>query len=116
MVLLGSGAAVSFPASMTLPTSDADASEAGLASGLVNTTLQVGGALGLAVLATLAADRTDSLQATGTATAEALVQGYRLALIVAAALVAAAIAVVVGVLRRERQPAAAPGEPVCEPA
>src|SRR5215217_7535118 len=53
MVLLGSGAAVSFPASMTLPTSDADASEAGLASGLVNTTLQVGGAPGLAVVTTL---------------------------------------------------------------
>ena len=54
MVLFGVGAGLSFPALMTLAMSGASPSDAGLASGLVNTTQQVGGALGLAVLATLA--------------------------------------------------------------
>ena len=60
MVLLGIGAGISFPALMTLSMSGATPSDAGLASGLVNTTLQVGGALGLAVLATLSATRTEA--------------------------------------------------------
>ena len=64
MVLLGAGAGVCFPALMTLAMSGATPSDAGLASGLVNTTVQVGGALGLAVLATLSATRTESLAAT----------------------------------------------------
>ena len=118
MLLMGAGAGAAFPSIVTLAMSAATPSDAGLASGLVNTTAQVGGALGLAVLATLAADRSDALLAGGTGTAEALTQGYRLALIVGVALVAAAIAVVVGVLRRDPQPAPAPpcAEPVCEPA
>ena len=58
MVLLGIGAGLAFPALMTLAMSDVTPSDAGLASGLVNTTAQVGGALGLAVLATLASTRT----------------------------------------------------------
>ena len=61
MLLLGTGAGLSFPALMTLAMSGATPSDAGLASGLVNTTLQVGGALGLAVLATLSATRSDTL-------------------------------------------------------
>ena len=56
MILLGFGAGVSFPALMTLAMSGATQEDAGLASGLVNTSAQVGGALGLAVLATLSAD------------------------------------------------------------
>ena len=123
MLLMGVGAGAAFPAIVTLAMSAATPRDAGLASGLVNTTAQVGGALGLAVLATLAADRSDTLLAGGTGTAEALTQGYRLALIVAVALVAAAIAVVLGVLRRDPEPVAprhgepAPQcEPVCEPA
>ena len=65
MVLLGTGAGVSFPALMTLAMSGATPSDAGLASGLVNTTAQVGGALGLAVLATLSASRSEHLIADG---------------------------------------------------
>ena len=61
MVLLGTGAGVSFPALMTLAMSGATPSDAGLASGLVNTTAQIGAALGLAVLATLSASRSDAL-------------------------------------------------------
>ena len=65
MVLLGIGAGLAFPALMTLAMSGATPSDAGLASGLVNTTVQVGGAIGLAVLATLATERTDGLLADG---------------------------------------------------
>ena len=57
MLLIGAGAGVCFPSLMTLAMSGATPEDAGLASGLVNTTAQVGGALGLAVLATLAATR-----------------------------------------------------------
>ena len=63
MVLLGAGAGAAFPALMTLAMSGATQSDAGLASGLVNTTVQVGGALGLAVLATLSATRSEDAAA-----------------------------------------------------
>ena len=66
MLLLGIGAGVCFPALMTLAMSGATPSDAGLASGLVNTTAQVGGALGLAVLATLSTSHSDSCSRTGT--------------------------------------------------
>jgi EmrB/QacA subfamily drug resistance transporter len=99
MVLLGTGAGLSFPSLMTLAMSGATPEDSGLASGLVNTTLQVGGALGLAVLATLATTRTESLVADGGSTAAALTSGYHLAFIVGAGLVAGAIVVAVSVLR-----------------
>ena len=62
-ILIGLGAGLSTPALMTLAMSGAQPSDAGLASGLVNTTVQVGGAIGLAVLATLASERTGASQA-----------------------------------------------------
>ena len=99
MVLLGTGAGLAFPSLMMLAMSGATQSDSGLASGLVNTTLQVGGAIGLAVLATLATTRTNNLLADGESTASALTSGYHLAFIIGAGLVAAAIAVAVGVLR-----------------
>jgi EmrB/QacA subfamily drug resistance transporter len=99
MILLGTGAGLSFPSLMTLAMSGATPEDSGLASGLVNTTLQVGGALGLAVLATLATTRTENLVADGGSTAASLTSGYHLAFIVGAALVAGAIAVAVTVLR-----------------
>jgi len=101
MVLLGTGAGLSFPALMTLAMSGATPSDAGLASGLVNTTLQVGGALGLAVLATLSATRTDELIEQGDTTAAALTDGYHLAFLIGAGLVVAAIVVAVTVLESE---------------
>src|SRR5205085_7828822 len=98
MVLLGTGAGLAFPSLMTLAMSSATRSDSGLASGLVNTTLQVGGAIGLAVLATLATEHTKSLRADGTPLASALNSGYHLAYPVRTALVAVVIVIVVCVL------------------
>jgi EmrB/QacA subfamily drug resistance transporter len=100
MLLFGIGAGMSFPALMTLAMSGASPSDAGLASGMVNTTLQVGGALGLAVLTTLATSRTDDLRADGEGAAVALTEGYQLAFSVGAALLAAAIVLALLVLKR----------------
>jgi len=104
MVLIGAGAGVCFPSLMTLSMSGVEPSEAGLASGLVNTTVQVGGALGLAVLATLSASHTESLAAKGESAAAALTGGYHLAFYIGAGLVAAAMAVALVVLRPQRRP------------
>ena len=101
MLLLGVGAGLSFPALMTLAMSGASDADAGLASGLVNTTMQVGGALGIAVLATLSSSRTDSLRAAGSDAAHALTGGYHLAFTVSAVLVAAGAVIAATVLRRE---------------
>jgi EmrB/QacA subfamily drug resistance transporter len=104
MLLLGLGAGVCFPALMNLAMAGVAPTEAGLASGLVNTTAQVGGALGLAVLATLSASRSEHLLAGGEPTAAALTSGYHLAFAIAAGLVVAAVVVALTVL--EREPAA----------
>ena len=93
MLLLGVGAGLSFPSLMTLAMSGATPEDSGLASGLVNTTLQVGGALGLAVLATLSATRTDDLLADGDPRPTALTDGYHLAFGVGLGFVVAAIVV-----------------------
>jgi EmrB/QacA subfamily drug resistance transporter len=99
MLLLGVGAGLVFPALMTLAMSAATPEDSGLASGLVNTTQQVGGALGLAVLATLATTRTESLQGHGVGAAAALTNGYHLAFTIAAILVLSAIAIGLVLLR-----------------
>jgi hypothetical protein len=103
MVLLGIGAGLCFPALMTLAMSGATPSDAGLASGLINTTAQVGGALGLAVLATLSASRSDQLIGDGESAALALTSGYHLAFGIGAGLVVVAIAVAVTVLQPDPQ-------------
>ena len=111
MLLLGIGGGLAFPALMTLAMSGATASDSGLASGLVNTTQQVGGALGLAVLATLSTTRTSDLRAAGSSADAALVGGYHLAFEIAALLVLAALGLALAILRGERPeeaPAAAP--------
>jgi EmrB/QacA subfamily drug resistance transporter len=99
MVLLGVGAGLSFPALMTMAMSGATPADSGLASGLVNTTQQMGGALGLAVLATLSTTRTESLAGGGQPDASALLGGYHLAFGVGAALVAAGAVLTLTVLR-----------------
>ena len=99
MILVGAGAGLSFPALMTLAMSGADPTDAGLASGLVNTTQQVGGALGLAVLATLATSHTSTLLHEGRATASAVTSGYHFAWAIGTGLLVAALAAAVTVLR-----------------
>jgi EmrB/QacA subfamily drug resistance transporter len=108
LLLLGAGIGVSFPALMTLAMSGATPADAGLASGLVNTTVQVGGALGLAVLATVSASRTATLAAGGHHLDAALTGGYRLAFAVATVLVLAALAIAATVLAPERHRAGQP--------
>jgi EmrB/QacA subfamily drug resistance transporter len=108
MILLGAGAGLAFPALMSLAMSGATPSDAGLASGLVNTSAQVGGALGLAVLATLSATRSDHLIKGGDATAAALTSGYHLAFYIAAALVLASFVVALRVFEPVAQEAREP--------
>jgi EmrB/QacA subfamily drug resistance transporter len=102
LVLLGTGGGLSFPALTIIAMSDASPSDSGLASGIVNTTGQVGGALGLAVLATVAGGRTSQLLAEGQSTVAALGAGYHFAWLVGAGLVAATIAIAVALLRSEK--------------
>ncbi|MGW6624467.1 DHA2 family efflux MFS transporter permease subunit [Nocardia sp. NPDC055002] len=95
-----SGGGLVLPALTALGMSGADADDAGLASGLFNTTQQVGMAIGVAVLSTLAAARTGAELVAGASDAAALTSGYRLAFTVAAGLLAAAMIVSVLVLRK----------------
>jgi EmrB/QacA subfamily drug resistance transporter len=99
LLLVGLGVGTSFPSLMTLAMSGATPEDSGLASGVVSTSMQVGGAIGLAVLATLAAERTDGRLADGAGRLAALNSGYHLAYIVGAALVAIATVVAVTVLK-----------------
>ncbi len=92
MLLIGIGMGVAFPSMMMFAMSGATSSDAGLISGLINTTAQVGGAFGLAVLATISASRTRDALASGAVNATALAAGYHLAFgICAGCLVAAGI-------------------------
>jgi EmrB/QacA subfamily drug resistance transporter len=119
MIVLALGIGVSFPALMALAMSGATPEDAGLASGLVNTTAQVGGALGLAVLATVSSSRTDTLLGNGESNASALTGGFHLAFYIGAALVAASLLVAVAVLQAPKpQPVpagAGEGVPAGEP-
>ena len=90
MILLGFGAGMAFNPVLLAAMSDVDQSEAGLASGVVNTSFMMGGALGLAVLASLAAGRTDTLDASGEDALVALTGGYHVAFLVGAVFAVAA--------------------------
>jgi sugar phosphate permease len=103
MVLTGLGAGLGFPALTGMAMSAATPADSGVASGLYNTTVQVGGAIGLAVLSTLATSRTHHLAAGGAARADALTGGYHLAFLGAAAAAALAAVLAAVVLRPARQ-------------
>jgi len=104
MILLGIGAGMAFNPVLLAAMGDVPQEEAGLASGVVNTAFMMGGALGLAVLASLAASRTSSLEASGSGELAALTGGYHAAFL-AGAIFAAAAAAIGGFLLR---PAAVP--------
>jgi EmrB/QacA subfamily drug resistance transporter len=89
-ILTAAGIAMSIVPSTIAATQGAKAGQAGLASGLVNTSRQVGGGLGLAVLITLATQRTTHLIGSGQQVAQALTAGFRLAYLICACLAAAA--------------------------
>ena len=90
MILLGLGAGMAFNPVLLAAMSDVEPSDAGLASGVVNTSFMMGGALGLAVLASLAASRTETLSAAGDGPLVALTGGYHIAFLVGALFAAAA--------------------------
>ena len=108
MALLGLGGGLCFPALTLIAMSEAPPADSGLASGLLNTTGQVGGALGLAVMATVAAARSAALSGSGTPDLSALAGGYHAAWLVSAAIVLVTLAVTVATLRRRATVALAP--------
>ena len=118
MALIAAGIGTVFVPVTLLATSGIDADDQGLASGLFNTSQQFGGALGLAVLSSLAASRTDARLADlgGSASRvdqfEALVSGYHLAFGVAAVLMLVAAGLAVALIRRDDAAEAAPTEAV----
>jgi EmrB/QacA subfamily drug resistance transporter len=111
MILLGIGAGIAFNPVLLAAMSDVAPEEAGLASGVVNTAFMMGGALGLAVLASLAASRTDSLRADGHGPLAALVGGYHVAFLVGAVFAASGAVVGTALLRTRLQPEHAPLKP-----
>jgi MFS family permease len=104
MLLLGTGAGIAFNPVLFAAMSEVAPEESGLASGIVNTAFMMGGALGLAVLASVAGSRTAHLTAAGHETASALAGGYHVAFVVGA-LFAAVAAAAGGLLFRTRPPA-----------
>lgn len=112
MALLGLGGGLAFPSLTMIAMADIPPSDAGLASGLLNTTGQVGGAFGLAVLATVAGGRTLDLVRTGVDGAAALAGGYHFAWLVCASIVLVTIATAASLLRSK--PAEQPEAPLDE--
>ncbi|HEY3614626.1 MAG TPA: DHA2 family efflux MFS transporter permease subunit [Gaiellales bacterium] len=116
MCLLGLGAGIAFNPVLLAAMSDVKPEESGLASGIVNTSFMMGGALGLAVLASLAASRHDTLLGQGRSDAAALTGGYHLSFLVGAVFAISAAALGALVLRTVMQPHEAPPEGDAEPA
>ena len=110
MILLGFGAGMAFNPVLMAAMNDVEPSESGLASGVVNTSFMMGGALGLAVLASVAASRTDTLRESGDGPLQALTGGYHLSFLIGAlfALTGAALG---SALLRSARAEAVPEEP-----
>jgi EmrB/QacA subfamily drug resistance transporter len=122
MILLGFGAGMALNPVLLAAMSDVEPTESGLASGIVNTSFMMGGALGLAILASLADSRAESLLAAGTSRLGALTSGYHVAFLVGAAFAAGAAVVGATLLRarpeegleeREATAGAAPAAEAC---
>jgi hypothetical protein len=109
VMLLTAGFGLALPALTALGMSGARADDAGLLSGVFNTTQQIGMALGVAVLSTVAAARTDRILAAGASQAAALTGGYRLAFALGAGLLVAAFVVAFIVLDGVRPARKPPG-------
>jgi EmrB/QacA subfamily drug resistance transporter len=116
MILLGFGAGMAFNPVLLAAMSDVEPTEAGLASGIVNTSFMMGGALGLAVLAAAAAARTDNLLASGDGQIAALNGGYHIAFVLGAVFAALAAGIGGALLRSTEQLPGHEPEPTGEPA
>jgi EmrB/QacA subfamily drug resistance transporter len=114
LVLIGLGAGLAFMPLLTIAMAHVPVADAGMASGIINTSLQLSGALGVAVLGTVATERTASLLGTGQSHIDALLGGYHLAFVVAAVCTAAAIVATLLTIRGRR--ASTAEEPVVEEA
>jgi EmrB/QacA subfamily drug resistance transporter len=110
MIVMGLGGGITFNPLLLAAMGDVGPTEAGLASGVVNTAFMFGGALGLAVLASLAASRTDTLLESGDGRLVALTGGYHAAFLAAAVFAVAAAVVTTALLRAGRPVAAHGGE------
>ncbi|WP_374563462.1 MFS transporter [Ideonella sp.] len=115
MLLLGLGGGIAFNPVLLAAMSDVDAADSGLASGVVNTAFMMGGALGLAVLASGAAARTAGLQAAGVPPVDALNQGYQLAFVLGAAFAALAGGLGAAFLRTGRLASSSSSSPATQP-
>ena len=100
-LLIGVGMGFSFVPISIAALAGVTSTEAGLASGLINTSQQIGGALGLAVLATVSTTRTENLLSDGTAKAAALTGGFSIAFWVAAAFAVVSLIATIVLLRRD---------------
>ncbi|HXP90395.1 MAG TPA: MFS transporter [Fibrobacteria bacterium] len=107
MSVLGLGAGIALNPMLLAAMSDVEPGDSGLASGIVNTSFMMGGGLGLAVLASVAAARTKALTDSGAATAAALLGGYHVAFVVGA-IFAAGAGLLGGMLLRDGNPAEQP--------
>jgi MFS family permease len=116
LLAMAIGMGATFVPMTLVATTNVSADDAGLASGIFNTAQQVGGALGLAVLSTLAASRTADALASGTERQHALVEGFQLAFIVAAALLAVGAVLTAVLLRRRDVERIESGDAVAVPA
>jgi EmrB/QacA subfamily drug resistance transporter len=105
MLLLGVGAGIAFNPMIIIAMSDVEPERSGLASGLVNTSFMMGGALGLAVLASIAAARSSDALASGATQVAALADGYHAAFAIGAAFALTAAALAFKVLRVQGRPA-----------
>jgi EmrB/QacA subfamily drug resistance transporter len=112
MLLLGLGAGIAFNPVLLAAMNDVDPSESGLASGVVNTAFMMGGALGLAILASLAASRTQGALAAGESQLAALNSGYHAAFLVGALFAAFAAVIGGALMRTSTAPASGSPEPV----
>jgi EmrB/QacA subfamily drug resistance transporter len=119
MILIGIGGGLAFNPVLMAAMSDVEPQNSGLASGITNTAFMMGGALGLAVLASVASARTQHLLSAGHSNAAALTSGYHLAFVIGAIFAIAAACVGAALLRTRTAPAGAAGhagEPALEPA
>jgi MFS family permease len=112
-LLIGMGLGFSFVPISIAALAGIEPGEAGLASGLINTSQQIGGALGIAALSTIATSRTDSALAGGASRADALVSGFHSAFVVS--VIVAIIALVASFFLIRRDELEQPVEQVAEP-